>query len=70
MFTYIDPTVRQRLISQGKLVRIDADGKLTDPATEPELGARAINILGPIPLPLLLNGDKYEVDWYASVRHT
>lgn len=70
MFTYIDPTVRQRLISQGKLVRIDADGKLTDPAMEPELGARAISILGPIPLPLLLNGDKYEVDWYASVRHT
>jgi GTP cyclohydrolase II len=70
MFTYIDPTVRERLIAQGKLIRIDANGKVTDADLPPQPGARAINILGPIPLPLERHGRQYAVDWYASVRHT
>ena len=70
MFTYIDPTVRERLISQGKLIRIDAGGKRTDPHAPTEPGARAISVLGPIPLPLERHGRQYDVDWYASVRHT
>ena len=57
MFTYIDPTVRERLLAAGKLQRIDRDG-------------RALSILGPIPLPLALQGVSYAADWYASVRHT
>lgn len=70
MFTYIDPTVRERLIREGKLIRIDANGSVTDPATPPQPGARAISVLGPIPLPLERHGHQYDVDWYASVRHT
>jgi GTP cyclohydrolase II len=70
MFTYIDPNVRNRLIDQGKLIRIDVEGQETDPRTAPEPGARAISILGPIPLPLGRQGRQYEVEWYASVRHT
>ena len=45
MFTYIDPTVRERLVEQGKLIRIDAEGQVTDPHSSPEPGARAISIL-------------------------
>lgn len=70
MFTYIDPSVRERLIAQGKLIRIDSEGGVTDPETPPVPGARAISILGPIPLPLERHGNQYDVDWYASVRHT
>lgn len=70
MFTYIDPTVRQRLIAQGNLVRIDANGQKTAADVPPEPGAHAISILGPIPLPLERCGDQFVVDWYASVRHT
>ena len=70
MFTYIDPTVRERLIDQGTLIRIDASGQVTDPRAAPEPGARAISILGPIPLPLERHGRQYDVDWYAAVRHT
>ena len=70
MFTYIDPTVRERLLEQGSLIRIDSAGQVTDPTTAPEPGARAISILGPIPLPLERHGQHYEVKWYASVRHT
>ncbi|RLA27449.1 MAG: GTP cyclohydrolase II, partial [Gammaproteobacteria bacterium] len=47
MFTYIDPTVRERLIAQGKLVRIDAAGQAIDASDRPEPGDKAISILGP-----------------------
>lgn len=70
MFTYLDPTVRERLIDAGTLIRIDADGQTTDPRGDPAPGARAISILGPIPLPLELAGRRYNVLWYACVRHT
>ena len=70
MFTYLDPAVRERLIDEEKLIRIDADGRPTDPRSAPQPGARAISILGPIPLPLHVNGRRYDVQWYASVRHT
>ena len=70
MFTYIDPTVRERLVKQGKLIRIDSSGRIADPQTSPEAGARAISILGPIPLPLERHGQHYDAQWYASVRHT
>lgn len=70
MFSYIDPTVRERLIEQGKLIRIDADGSVTDPRHAPEPGRHALSILGPIPLPLERHGRRYDTTWYASVRHT
>ncbi len=70
MFSYIDPSVRERLIAQGKLIRIDAEGQTTDPHHVPEPGARALSILGPIPLPLERRGRHYQTTWYASVRHT
>jgi GTP cyclohydrolase II len=70
MFTYIDPTVRKRLIEKGKLVRIDSDGQPTPANTVTGAGARAISILGPIPLPLIRGEEEYAVEWYASVRHT
>ena len=60
MFTYLDPSVRERLIDDGKLRRIDAAGNTTDPRAEPEPGAKAISILGPIPLPLNLGGRHFE----------
>lgn len=70
MFTYLDPTVRERLIAEGKLVRIDAEGQVTDPHAEPVEGSGAISVMGPIPLPLERDGGRYEVDWFAAVRHT
>ena len=70
MFTYIDPTVRERLIAQGKLVRIDAAGQPIDASDRPGPGDKAISILGPIPLPLERHGKQYAVQWYASVRHS
>jgi GTP cyclohydrolase II len=70
MFSYIDSSVRERLIAQGKLIRIDAEGNTTDPHHVPEPGTRALSLLGPIPLPLEQNGRHFEATWYACVRHT
>ena len=70
MFTYIDRAVRNKLISQGSLIRIDAEGQPTDPNTPPQPGSKAISILGPIPLPLEYHGRHFDAKWYASVRHT
>jgi GTP cyclohydrolase II len=70
MFTYIDPTVRERLISQGKLVRINDRGEEIDVAS-PELPAEpALEVLGPIPMPIDLTGEEIQVQWYAFVRRT
>jgi GTP cyclohydrolase II len=67
MFTYIDPTVRERLLEQGKLVRIDRDGAKIEPDTD---GGGSISILGPIPLPLQFGDRHFDVLWYACVRNT
>lgn len=68
MFTYIDASVRERLIEAGKLVRIDCDGQLSSPGAKN--GGSTISILGPIPLPLALGEHHYSVQWYACVRNT
>lgn len=70
MFTYIDPTIRERLIEQGRLIRIDRRGRVIDPKNAPPAGEPAINLLGPIPLPLEAAGLTIDVRWYAAVRHT
>lgn len=70
MFTYLDPTVKRRLLDEGKLTKIDGDGRPMAADRQPVAGERALSILGPIPLPLVREGRQYRVEWYASVRHT
>ena len=70
MFTYIDPTVRERLAEQGTLFQIDRDGQRLEPGAVSVPGGHTISILGPIPLPLTLCRSHYEVLWYACVRNT
>ena len=69
MFTYIDPTVRQRLVAQGKLIRVDRDGNVLEADHAPDTGT-TISVLGPIPLPVQLCDVRAEVQWYACVRNT
>ena len=68
MFTYLDPTVRERLIASGKLLRINRDGVQIDVDAAP--GQGSISMLGPISLPLALGGGNYDVQWFACVRNT
>ena len=52
MFAYIDPSVSSRLVAKGKLFRIDRRGQRLDPDAPVSAGSRALDLLGPIPLPL------------------
>jgi GTP cyclohydrolase II len=70
MFTYLDPTVKQRLIEQGKLVCVSPEGQTVPPNESPQDEARSISVLGPIPLPVDCGDREYVIQWYASVRHT
>jgi GTP cyclohydrolase II len=69
MFSYIDPTVRARLVKEGKLVRIDARGRLLPPDAVGE-HKPILNVLGPIPLPIDIGGQPTTFQWYAFVRQT
>ncbi len=69
MFSYIDPSVRARLVKQGALVRIDSHGqRIDDTHVSLDSAERILNILGPIPLPVRLDGLELDLIWYASVR--
>ena len=70
MFTYLDPAVRERLIKQGKLFRINTAGERVDMATPVANADTVINLLGPIPLPITLGPTQTTVQWYAAVRST
>lgn len=67
MFTYIDPTVRERLSKQGSLFQIDLEGR---PVGADSSDAETISVLGPIPLPLRHGDSQVDVQWYACVRNT
>lgn len=70
MFTYLNPEIRQRLIAEGKLVRLNDEGELIDVHAQEAPGELAINLLGPIPLPISLPSINTTVSWYAAVRST
>lgn len=70
MFTYLNAEVRARLIEAGKLFRIDARGLRISAELTPPEGELAINVLGPIPLPIRLGDSEITVQWYATVRST
>lgn len=70
MFTYLNPAVRKSLIDQGKLVRINADGQPLSVEAEAPSGQRSLNLLGPVPLPIMRGESRPEAQWYAAVRST
>ena len=70
MFTYLNPEVRERLIADGKLLRVDSSGRRLDPREPAPADSHSVNLLGPIPLPIQLGSERRTVDWYASVRST
>ena len=69
MFTYINPEIRERLIRDGTLRRINSDGEPveTDSTASP---GQHLNLLGPIPMPLARGSQHPTVRWYACVRST
>ena len=70
MFGYIDPTIREQLITAGQLIRIDSKGRQIGVDDESEDTDLTLNVLGPIPLPVDVFERRVLVSWYAFVRRT
>ena len=70
MFTYIDPRVREKLLAEQKIQRIDSAGNALSAALAEAQSPGALEILGPIPLPLKLGDCETVAQWYAFVRRT
>ena len=68
MFTYLDSKIRERLVNQGKLFRVDSDGQRVEISDQIPADDVQINILGPIPMPIQLGKVHTQVQWYATVR--
>jgi GTP cyclohydrolase II len=68
MFSYIDPTIYRLLLDQGKIVTIGEDGLPTDDHLRP--GTERIHLLGPIPVPRMVDGTEITFRWYPFVRRT
>jgi GTP cyclohydrolase II len=70
VFTYLDPSIRSRLIKEEKLIRIGYDGEQLDSEASQAPGEVIINLLGPIPMPIDTLEGRIIVQWYAAVRST
>jgi len=70
VFTYLDPSIRRRLIKEEKLIRIGYDGEQLDSEAPQAPGEVIINLLGPIPMPIDTLEGRIIVQWYAAVRST
>lgn len=70
MFTYLDPSIRRRLIREEKLIRIGYEGEQLDSEAPQAPGEVIINLLGPIPMPIDTLEGRIIVQWYAAVRST
>ena len=70
MFTYLDPSIRRRLINEEKLIRIGYGGEQLDSEAPQAPGEVIINLLGPIPMPIDTLEGRIIVQWYAAVRST
>ena len=70
MFTYLDPSIRKRLIKEEKLIRIGYEGEQLDSEAPQAPGEVIINLLGPIPMPIDTLEGRIIVQWYAAVRST
>ena len=70
MFTYLDPSIRRRLIKEEKLIRIGYEGEQLDSEAPQAPGEVIINLLGPIPMPIDTLEGRIIVQWSAAVRST
>jgi GTP cyclohydrolase II len=69
MFAYLDPSVRQRLIAQEHLMRINMQGARVDSTNNlTQSSEPTLDVMGPIPLPIALDDMALDLSWYPTVR--
>lgn len=65
MFSYVDKNIRKKLKNDHRLVNLDRDGNVvkTGDSADPY-----ISMLGPIPMPRMIDGKEVKLSWYPFVR--
>ena len=70
MFSYVDPSVAERLTAEGKLSTVDFDGH----SVSREDDKAYLSILGPVPMPRRFKDNdtfkEIKLNWYCFVRRT
>ena len=63
MFSYVDPSIREKLIAKHQLIDLDRHGREIDPDGQPY-----ISLLGPVTIPRLIREREVPLSWYPFVR--
>ena len=66
MFSYVDANIKQWLDKHGLLVTVNRQGDTVSTDDQSAL----VSILGPVPLPRIINGQQVTLEWYPFVRRT
>lgn len=64
MFSHLDESVRARLEAAQRLVALDRAGAVV------AAGRAHLSVMGPVPLPRLIDGAQVVLEWYPFVRRT
>ncbi len=66
MFSYVDKSIREGLEAQGLLKGLDKEGRVVEPIDK----SAFISVLGPVPIPRIIDGSEVILDWFPFVRRT
>jgi GTP cyclohydrolase II len=66
LFSYVDKTIRERLERDRLMVTLSQAGELVT-SSDP---AAYMSVLGPVPIPRLIEGEEVMLEWYPFVRRT
>jgi len=66
LFSYVDTEIRKKLERDNQLVNLD---RKATPVDMNEQGGACVSLLGPIPIPRLIDGVEVDFLWYPFVRH-
>ncbi len=67
MFAYIDETIGELLCREHKMMHFDRSGRQLGC---PPDGQPYLSMIGPVPLPVLVEGEEVVFQWYAFVRRS
>jgi GTP cyclohydrolase II len=66
LFSYVDGKIKEELLRSRRLISLNLNGETVDPdSTDGDV----ISMLGPIPMPIAVDGEEQMLEWYPFVRN-
>ena len=66
MFSYVDSSIRESLESENLIRTLDRNGAIVNSSGDQAY----ISILGPVPMPRVIDGEEVTLHWFPFVRRT